>query len=72
MLAGGNIGYVVDGLYQGISCGGISNVHQLATRCGLIDETSDRLALFKRHLPYHKSDHILHIAFNTGRRIEFN
>lgn len=64
MLASGNIGYDVDGRRQGISCGGIGNIHQLAIRSGLVDETNDRLSLLKRHLPYHESDHVLNIAFN--------
>jgi hypothetical protein len=64
MLAGGNIGYDVDGRHQGISCGGIGAIQQLAIRSGLVEETNDRLSLFKRHLPYHESDHVLNIAFN--------
>lgn len=45
----------------------------LAQKIGLIQEIDRNLHLLKRHLPYHESDHVLNIAFNTltgGRRIE--
>lgn len=64
MMAGGNIHYEVDGRHQGISCGGIGNIYQLARHTGLIDEINARLTLLKRHIPYHESDHILNLAFN--------
>ena len=64
MLAGGNIRYDLDARHQGIACGGIGNIHQLAQRSGLIDEINKRLVLLKRHLPYHESDHVLNMAYN--------
>lgn len=73
MLASGNVQYDIDGRHQGISCGGIGNIHQLAIGTGLVDETNERLSLFKRHLPYHESDHVLNIAFNYltgGNRLQ--
>ena len=45
-------------------------IHPGARGRKLADDASD---LLKRHLPYHESDHVLNIAFNTltgGRRIE--
>ena len=42
-------------------------------RIGLIHDIDHNLHLFKRHLPYHESDHVLNIAFNIlagGKRIE--
>ena len=62
MMAGRNICYDVDGRHQAIAYGGIGNIHQLASRTGLVDEIDKRLKLLKRHLPYHESDHILNIA----------
>jgi len=64
MMAGRNIYYDIDGRHQGTAHGGIGNIHQLAIHTGLIDEIDKRLALLKRHLPYHESDHILNIAYN--------
>jgi DDE family transposase len=64
MMNGGNIHYEIDGRHQGISCGGIGNMHILAKRSGLVEEINARLSLLKRHLPYHESDHVLNIAFN--------
>jgi len=64
MMTGGNIRYEVDGRHQGIGCGGIGNIHQLALRSGLVAEIDRRLSLLKRHIPYHESDHVLNIAFN--------
>ena len=45
----------------------------LARNTGLIKDIDSKLVLFKRHLPYHESDHVLNIAFNIlagGKRIE--
>ena len=45
----------------------------LARNTGLIKDIDSTLVLFKRHLPYHESDHVLNIAFNIlagGKRIE--
>jgi hypothetical protein len=64
MMTGGNIRYEVDSRHQGIGCGGIGNIHQLALRSGLVAEIDRRLSLLKRHIPYHESDHVLNIAFN--------
>ena len=36
----------------------------LARNSGLIRDIDSNLVLFKRHLPYHESDHVLNIAFN--------
>ena len=45
----------------------------LARNTGLIKDIDSNLVLFKRHLSYHESDHVLNIAFNIlagGKRIE--
>jgi hypothetical protein len=41
---------------RAIDCGGIS---------GLSEAINEKLHLLKRHLPYHESDHVLNIAYNT-------
>lgn len=49
----------------GTACGGIGLIHQLAQNLGLPAAIDQRLHLFKTHLPYHESDHVLNIAYNA-------
>jgi len=72
-LCGSNIHYEVGNKYQGINCGGIGAVHQLVRRVGLDKEIDENLKLLKFHVPYHESDHVLNIAYNSlvgGLRLE--
>ena len=39
--------------------GGIGLMYQLARESGLIDAIDSHLELFRVHLPYHESDHVL-------------
>jgi hypothetical protein len=53
--------------------GGIGVIHQLAIELGLAAAIDQRLHLFKVHLPYHESDHVLSLAYNAlcdGRCLE--
>lgn len=45
--------------------GGIGLVHELVRKLKLAEEIDRRLVLFKVHLPYHESDHVLNLAYNT-------
>ena len=48
-------------------------IFEMAKTTELIEETDRRLDLFKVHLPYHESDHMLNIALNFmagGRCLE--
>jgi hypothetical protein len=65
MLSASNIHYDIDGRNKGIANGGIGIIHQMAGKTGLVDEINTRLGLFKRHLPYYESDHVLNIAYNV-------
>ena len=65
MLAAGNIHYEMADRIRGIDCGGIGAFHLLARRTGLIHAMDRDVQVLKRHLPYHESDHILNIAYNT-------
>jgi hypothetical protein len=65
MFAASNIHYEVADRDRGITCGGIGAMHLLALRCGLPEAINRDLHLFKRHLPYFESDHVLNIAYNT-------
>jgi hypothetical protein len=60
-----NIHYEMAERVRAIDCGGIGAFHLLACRSGLVDAINENLRLLKRHLPYHESDHVLNIAYNT-------
>ena len=73
MMSASNIHYEMAEKSQGITCGGIGAFHKLAQRIGLVEEIDGRLELLKKHLPYHESDHVLNIAYNSllgGVRLE--
>ena len=64
MLTGRNIRYELADRDRAIGCGGIGAIHRLARRVGLIEAIDTHVKLFKRHLPYHESDHVLSLACN--------
>ncbi len=57
-----NIHYEVAERSVGTPYGGIGIMHQLAKTLGLPAAIDERLHLFKFHLPYHESDHVLKIC----------
>lgn len=59
-----NIHYEVAGRAVGTAYGGIGLVQQLVRHVGLPEAIDARLHLFKVHLPYHESDHVLNLAYN--------
>jgi hypothetical protein len=65
MFKAKNIHYEMADRAHAIGSGGIGAFHLLARNSGLIDEINKKLCLFKIHLPYHESDHVLNIAYNT-------
>ncbi len=65
LLKAGNIHYEMADRIRAIDCGGIGAFHTLAINSGLVAAINDKLHLLKRHLPYHESDHVLNIAYNT-------
>jgi hypothetical protein len=65
MLRATNIQYEVADRDVGTAYGGIGLVHRLARTLGLAEAIDQRLRLFKLHLPYHESDHVLSIAYNA-------
>jgi hypothetical protein len=64
MLAARNIRYELSDRARAIGCGGIGAIHLLARRVGLIGAIDAHVKLFKRHLPYHESDHVLSLGYN--------
>jgi hypothetical protein len=65
LLRAQNIHYEMAERVHAIDCGGIGAFHLLACNSGLVDAINERVNLLKRHLPYHESDHVLNIAYNT-------
>jgi len=65
MFGARNIGYEMADRVRAIDCGAIGAFHQLARRTGLIRAIDEKLHVLKRHLPYHESDHVLNIAYNS-------
>ena len=65
LLKAQNIQYEMAEKVRAIDCGGIGAFHLLACNSGLVEALNDRVHLLKRHLPYHESDHVLNIAYNT-------
>jgi Transposase DDE domain group 1 len=65
MFTAANLHYEISDRDRGIAHGGIGVIHALARRLGLIKAIDRHLVLFKIHLPYHESDHVLNIAYNA-------
>jgi hypothetical protein len=64
MMTASNVHYEIAERTRATAAGGIAAVHQLVKKLEL-DRAIDRnLVLFKMHLPYHESDHVLNIAYN--------
>jgi hypothetical protein len=73
LLRGGNLRYELADRTVGTAYGGIGLVHQLVCALQLAEAIDARLHLFKIHLPYHESDHVLNLAYNAlcdGRCLE--
>jgi Transposase DDE domain group 1 len=65
MFTASNIHYEIADRTRGIVHAGIGLIHALGRQLGLIDAIDRDLHLFKFHLPYHESDHVLNIAYNA-------
>ena len=65
VLAGRNIHYEMAERTRAIDCGGLGAIHVMARNTGLIRALDEHLHLLKIHRPYHESDHVLNIAYNT-------
>jgi len=73
MLRATSVQYELAGRGAGTAYGGIGLMQQLVRRLGLAEAIDQRLHLFKLHLPYHESDHVLNLAYNAlcaGRCLE--
>jgi hypothetical protein len=73
VLQSPNVQFELAGRGVGTAYGGLALVQQLVQRLGLAQAIDARLHLFKVHLPYHESDHVLNLAYNAlcaGRALE--
>jgi hypothetical protein len=65
MIRGGKVRYDVAGRTVATAYGGLGLIQQLVCDLGLAEAIDRRLQLFKVHLPYHESDHVLNLAYNA-------
>jgi hypothetical protein len=65
VLAGSNIHFELAERTRGMSYGGLGAIVLLVRQLGLAEAIDRRLHLLKIHLPYHESDHVLNLAYNT-------
>lgn len=65
MIAGSNLRYELAEKAGGTSYGGLAAIHAFAKKIRLPDRIDNALQLFKKHLPYHESDHVLNLAYNA-------
>jgi hypothetical protein len=65
MIRGSAPHYELSSRSTGTAYGGIGLLHQLVRELGLAEAIDQRLHLFKVHLPYHESDHVLSLAYNA-------
>jgi len=61
-MGAGKVHYEVAERTQATSHGGIALAHEVS---GLVAAIDQRVNVLKIHRPYHESDHILNIAFNS-------
>ena len=65
MIAGANTRYELAEKTGGTAYGGIAAIHALVKKLKLPERIDEKLQLFKKHLPYHESDHVLNFAYNA-------
>ena len=73
VFSASNIRYELADKASAIAHGGIGAIHLLVKKVGLAERIDERLQLLKVHAPYHESDHVLNIAYNSlcgGRTLD--
>lgn len=65
MMRGTNLHYELADRVTGTACGGVGLAHRLVQRLELAHEIDSRLCVFKIHLPYFESDHVLNLVYNA-------
>lgn len=67
------IGYELSEKTKGVAHGGIGMIARLVAHVGLAQAIDSSVELLRAHRPYHESDHVLNIAYNTlcgGTRLD--
>ena len=64
MLSRESVAYEVSSRVQAVAWGGLGLVRQLVKRLGVAKSVDERVSVFRRHFPYHESDHILNLIYN--------
>ena len=67
------VGFEVSERARAIAHGGLGAVLRVVALCGLVRRLDERVHVLKVHRPYHESDHVLNIAYNTlcgGRTLD--
>ena len=73
MMSATNIHFEMAERSRALNYGGIGAMHLMGQKLGLAEQIDARVQLLKRHLPYHESDHVLNLAYNSlldGVRLE--
>jgi len=73
VVAGASTRFEISSRVQAVLCGGVAAIHAMVQWIGLPAAIDARVSVFKRHWPYHESDHVLNLAYNLlagGRCIE--
>jgi hypothetical protein len=65
MIQSANISYELAEKAGGTAYGGLAAIHAFAKQIRLPERIDNALHLFKKHLPYHESDHVLNLAYNA-------
>ncbi len=73
VLGQANIGYELSERTRGTAHGGMGMIAKLVDTVGLAEEIDSSVELLTFHKPYHESDHVLNVAYNTlcgGQRLQ--
>ena len=65
LLGGLPIDYEIGERTRVLSVGGVGAIHTLVRRLELPEAINANVSVFKRHLPYWESDHILSLCYNV-------
>lgn len=65
VLRGTGALYEIADRVRAVSAGGVGLIHQMVRAIGLDQEIDKRVHLLRVHAPYHESDHVTNIAYNS-------
>jgi Transposase DDE domain group 1 len=65
VISGGNVRYELASKAGGTAYGGMAAIVAFARKIRLPDRIDSALHVFKKHQPFHESDHVLNFAYNA-------